>query len=198
MKKHALSLFASVAMSMSMRRPQFVLDIDAAQTENADYNVPGTADEVYIIPVSSVTAFGTLQSSPTYDTAYNITAAHTLDSGKKWIKVDLAQNSGRYTFEGPKKGQGNFKQKIEGRIPGMSATNLGFVNNISRVRVYAIAFNRAKNVAYHLGAAGTPAYMDLMGDTGLPEDNELGIKFEINSTTPFLYRWATGNTLTTY
>lgn len=198
MKKHALSLFAAMYMSMGIRRPQFVLDIDAAQTEDADYNVPGLTDEVYVIPMASVTAFGTLQASPTYATQFMITAPHTLDTGKKWIKLDLAQNTGRFSVEGPKRGQGNFKQKLEGRMSNMSAQALGFVNNITRVRVYAIAVNRAKNAYYHVGAPGIPAYMDITADTGLPDDNEVGIKFEINATVPALYRWTPANSLTTY
>lgn len=197
MKKHVISLFAMAAMSRYLR-PQFVLDISAAQTENPDHNISGTKDSIYIIPAANITTFGTLQGTPTYANENLITAAHTLATGKKWIKVDLAENSGKFTFEGPKNRQGNFKQKFEGMIPSMDSTFVSMIQQIARQKVYALIPNRAGSTIYHIGADGLGATLNASGDTGAANDDSVGIKIEITCTVPSQHRWDTGNAISAY
>jgi hypothetical protein len=200
MKKNVLSLIAPMLMTFSpWRRPQFCLDITESIEEDCDANVPGLLDEVYLIPEEDITAFGALTSgTPTYKDNYTIDAPHTLASTKKWIKVDLAENSAKFSFEGPKKRSGNFMPKIEGTIPGVSDQSVGLANNFARRRCFAIGINRAKNTYYHIGYDGYPASFNVTGDTDTAEGASAGVKFEITATTPYLYLWKPANTLTVY
>lgn len=201
MKKNVLSIAALMAMApgIGRRGPQFCLEVEENIAENCDSNVPGLVDEIYLIPESDVEALGALTSvSPTFKNNYQIAAAHTLVTDKAWLKVDLAEGTGKFSFEGPKKRMGNFKAKLEGTIPGVNETAIGLANNMARKKVYAIGINRAKNAYYHIGYSGCAASFDLTGDTDVADGNGLGVKFEINATQPYLYTWKSTNAITTY
>lgn len=175
------------------------LDVEIAIPDTCEANIPGLVDEIYLIPEEDVATVGALtSSSPTFANNHQIAAAHTLVSGKKWVPIELAENTGKFSFEGPKNRGGNFKVKLEGTIPGMGETALGLASNMSRRRVYAIGINRAKNAYYHIGYAGSPASFQPMGDTGVAEDASAGVKFEIVATQPYLYTWKASNTITAY
>jgi hypothetical protein len=179
--------------------PNHLLEVTDNITEDPDSNITGLIDALYIIPYEHITAFGTFAAGG-YDNDTLIDVPHTLDTGngRNWILVDMAENKGKFSYEGPKGRQGNFNVKLEGMIPGMASKTLGAINSLARRKVIALGVDRAKNTIHHIGWENMAASINFKGDTGEPTGAEVGNSFEVVAAHPWLLRWDPGMAITTY